>query len=59
MAAFRDVLIHDYLEVDVNQVWRVVEVELPKVREVIEILLPPLDQLEAELAGEIDSDQAH
>ena len=59
MAAFRDVLIHDYLEVDVKQVWRVVEIELPKVREIIETLLPPLDQLEAELAGEIDSDQTN
>ena len=53
MAGFRDVLIHDYLEVNRQQVWRVIEKELPSVKASIAGLLPPLDQLEAELAGEV------
>lgn len=55
MAAFRDVLTHDYEEVDLDEVWRVVEIELPKAKAGIASLLPPLDQLEAELAGDEDS----
>ena len=52
MAAFRDVLIHDYLEVNIQQVWRVIEIELPTIKQTIAAMLPPLNQLEAELAGE-------
>lgn len=52
MAAFRDVLTHDYLSIDLNQVWRVIEAELPTVKMALTNILPPLDQLEAELAGE-------
>ena len=52
MAAFRDVLIHDYLEVNIQQVWRVIEIELPTIKQTIAGMLPPLNQLEAELAGE-------
>ena len=52
MAAFRDVLTHDYVNVDLMQVWGVIERELPPVKNAIADLLPPLDQLEAELAGE-------
>ena len=52
MAAFRDVLTHDYVSVDLMQVWGVIERELPPVKNAIADLLPPLDQLEAELAGE-------
>ena len=56
MAAFRDVLTHDYEDVDLDEVWRVVEVELPRAKAGIAPLLPPLDELEAELAGEGDSE---
>jgi len=55
MAAFRDVLTHDYLAVDLNRVWRVIETELPSVKLALVKMLPPLDQLEAELAGESDA----
>ncbi|MDX2030075.1 MAG: DUF86 domain-containing protein [Blastocatellia bacterium] len=55
MSAFRDVLVHDYLQVDSQQVWRVIEIELPMVKEAVSQLLPPLDVLEAELAGEGDA----
>ncbi len=55
MAAFRDVLTHDYLSVDLNQVWRVIETELPPVKAALINILPPLDQLEAELAGESET----
>ena len=52
MAAFRDVLIHDYQQVDLKQVWNVVVQEVPKVRRAIRLILPHLHQLEAELVDE-------
>ncbi|MGE0132368.1 MAG: DUF86 domain-containing protein [Blastocatellales bacterium] len=55
MAAFRDVLTHDYLSIDFNQVWRVIEAELPAVKMALTNILPPLDQLEAELAGDTET----
>lgn len=54
MAAVRDVLIHDYEGVDLNQVWRIIEHELPLLKSAIAAILPPLKQLEAELAGEAE-----
>ena len=53
MAGLRDVLIHDYEGVDLNQVWQVVDRDLPQLKSAIAAVLPPLDQLEAELAGEM------
>lgn len=52
LAAFRDVLIHQYEGVSIDQVWRVVETELPGLKAAIAAILPPLDQLEREIAGE-------
>jgi uncharacterized protein with HEPN domain len=52
MAAFRDVLIHDYEEVDLKRVWRIIEHELPSLKEAIVAILPPLEELERELAGD-------
>lgn len=39
MAGLRDVLIHDYMGVDLRAVWEVVEKHLPKLKEDIEVLL--------------------
>jgi uncharacterized protein with HEPN domain len=52
LAAFRDVLVHQYEGVDLAQVWQVIETELPKVKAGIAGILPPFDQLEREIAGE-------
>jgi len=52
LASLRDVLIHQYEGVNVEEVWRIVEKELPTLRQTIAAVLPPLDQLERELAGE-------
>ena len=52
MAAFRDVLIHQYEGVDLRQVWQVVENEASRIRVAVGKLLPPLEELERELAGE-------
>lgn len=52
MAGLRDVLIHDYEGVDVAQVWMIVEKNLPELKRALLDVLPPLDQLEAELAGD-------
>jgi len=35
MAGMRDKLIHDYLDVDLDVVWRTVEVDLPLLKELI------------------------
>lgn len=52
LAGLRDVLIHQYEEVDLAKVWAIVEKDLPGLRQSIANLLPPLEQLERELAGE-------
>lgn len=39
IAGFRNVLVHDYLGIDHERVWTVVEVELPRLREAVEALL--------------------
>jgi uncharacterized protein with HEPN domain len=54
MAATRDALIHDYPGVSLQQVWQIVERDLPPLKAAILALLPPLDQLEAELAGDTE-----
>jgi uncharacterized protein with HEPN domain len=54
LAGLRDVLIHQYEGVDIEQVWAIIENELPALRRAIAAMLPPLEQLERELAGEDD-----
>lgn len=56
LAGLRDVLIHQYEGVSLDEVWSIVENELPALRVTIKKILPPLEQLERELAGE-DDDQ--
>ena len=52
LAAFRDVLIHQYEGVNPLRVWQIIESDLPGLKAAIASLLPPLDQLEKEIAGE-------
>ena len=52
IAGLRDVLIHQYEGVNLQQVWNIVEKDLPGLKNSIKGLLPPLEQLERELAGE-------
>ncbi len=54
LAAFRDVLIHQYEGVNISEVWQIVERDLEPLRQAIASILPPLDQLEKEIAGEED-----
>ncbi len=51
LAALRDVLIHQYEGVSLQEVWEVVERELTPIRDGIAAILPPLDQLERDLNG--------
>ena len=39
MAGLRDVLIHDYLKVDINRVWKIIEINLPELKIQIEIII--------------------
>ena len=41
IAGLRDVLIHNYMGVDVEEVWRIVEQDLPGLKKKIESLLNP------------------
>ncbi len=43
IAGFRDVIAHDYLEVDLDLVWNVIESELPGLRETVIDLLGRVD----------------
>jgi uncharacterized protein with HEPN domain len=46
LAAFRNVLVHDYLGVDLELVYRAVEQDVPKLKLVCEAALSALDQSE-------------
>ncbi len=59
LAAFRDVLIHQYEGVDLGKVWRIIEAEMPGLQAAIRAILPPLDQLEKEIAGEGEATTGH
>jgi uncharacterized protein with HEPN domain len=52
IAGFRDVLIHNYENVDPNRVWLIIEKELPILKAAVSAILPPLEQLESEIADE-------
>lgn len=39
IAGFRDVLIHDYLKININRIWGVIEKDLPLLKRIVEQLL--------------------
>ncbi len=39
IAGFRNVLVHNYLGLNLARVWRIIELELPKLKETIEAIL--------------------
>jgi uncharacterized protein with HEPN domain len=41
VAGFRDVVVHDYFKVDLEEVWRIVQEDVPALIAVIEHLVPP------------------
>jgi uncharacterized protein with HEPN domain len=43
IAGFRDVVVHDYLRVDLQEVWRIVREDLPTLITLLEPLMPPED----------------
>lgn len=45
IAGFRDILIHDYLKVNLNRVWGVIEHNLPQLKTTVEVILQELDEL--------------
>jgi uncharacterized protein with HEPN domain len=40
-AGFRDVVVHDYAQVDLQEVWRIVQEDLPALVAMLEPLVPP------------------
>lgn len=44
VAGFRDILIHDYLKVNLNRVWGVIEQNLPELKMTVEIILQDLER---------------
>lgn len=44
IAGFRDVLIHDYLKVNLNRVWGVVELNLPELKATVKKILDDSEQ---------------
>ena len=44
MAGLRDVLIHNYMGVDVNEVWNIVEHELPGLKHAIMVMLDEITE---------------
>jgi uncharacterized protein with HEPN domain len=45
MAGFRDVLIHNYMGVDLVEVWNIIEYELPQIKSSLELILIDLQLL--------------
>ena len=43
VAGFRDVLIHDYMGVDLSEVWNVIEKELPRLKRTVEEIRKEID----------------
>jgi uncharacterized protein with HEPN domain len=39
VASFRDVLIHDYMGINLNRVWNVIENDLPNLKQAVDYLL--------------------
>jgi uncharacterized protein with HEPN domain len=44
IAGFRDVLIHDYMGIDLDEVWNVVERDLPDLKQKILLILQAISQ---------------
>jgi uncharacterized protein with HEPN domain len=42
IAGFRNVLVHDYLDIDLEQVWNIVELDLPTLKRQVEEILQDL-----------------
>ena len=43
MAAFRNILVHDYLGVDMEQIWQIVRRDIPKLKAAIVAMLSGSD----------------
>lgn len=50
LAGLRDVLMHQYEGVSLNEVWRMIEKDLQPLRQAIAAMLPPLEELERQIA---------
>jgi uncharacterized protein with HEPN domain len=44
VAGFRDVLIHNYMGVDLDEVWNVIEKDLPRLKRTVKAMLEDVDR---------------
>jgi len=44
IAGFRNVLVHDYLGLNLNRIWEIIERDLPNLRNAVEAMLNELDR---------------
>jgi uncharacterized protein with HEPN domain len=42
IAGFRDVLIHDYMSIDLDEVWQTIERDLPTLKRAVQAMLEAL-----------------
>jgi uncharacterized protein with HEPN domain len=57
LAGFRDVLIHQYEGVSIDEIWQIIERNLEPLRKAITEILPPLEELERQISGDKDTDK--
>ena len=50
LSGFRDIQIHQYEGISLNEVWQIIERDLDGLRKAIKNILPPLDELERQIA---------
>jgi uncharacterized protein with HEPN domain len=41
IAAFRNVLVHDYLGLDMERIWLVTQLDVPELKKSVELMLSP------------------
>lgn len=57
LAGLRDVLIHRYEGISIQEIWQMVARDLKPLRQAISGILPPLEELEKQLAGDDESSE--
>ena len=57
MAGFRNALVHDYLDLDRQAIWQVVENDLPELESAVERMFQALDSVEEPLPSPLEPER--